>query len=116
MNTEIKKAIIVFLIGFFTFGIGNIFFIYYFSDKAVSTSEGKVIYPMREFVLNLITLGVYGVIWTYRMLGKVDLEEGYEQTSASTLICTVLACLPLRSIVMAVISYRLDSIQTVETD
>ena len=106
MNNSLKKAIIAFLLIFLTFGIGSTVYIYILSDKMKSDSENRIIYPVREAVLNLITFGIYGIIWTYRYSYMIDSAEGCTEFTAYTLLCTVLSCFPLRSVSMAVLVYR----------
>ena len=107
MNTELKKAIGVFFIGLFTFGIGNLVFLYLFSDKLNTDYNGNIIIPMRELVLNILTFGIYGAAWTYKTGKKMDMLEDREVISASTVICSVLSVLLLRCISMSVIYYRM---------
>ena len=109
MNSYLKKTIGIFFIGFLTFGIGNIVLLYIFSDKAVTDANGKVIMPMREMTLNLITLGIYGAFWTYKMGKKADILEGRPNISPLTVVCSVLSVLLLRSISMSVIYYRMNA-------
>ena len=106
MNTELKKAIAVFFIGFFTFGIGNLIFLYIFSDKTNTFCDGKIIVPMREVVLNIITLGIYGAVWAYKMGKKADMLEDNENVTPSTIICAIIALFPIRCFSMSVIYYR----------
>lgn len=107
MNTELKKAIAVFFIGFITFGIGNLIFLYVFSDKTCTFCDGKIIIPMREVVLNIITLGIYGAVWTYKMGKKADMLEDCENVTPITMMCAVVSLFPIRCFSMAVIYYRL---------
>jgi hypothetical protein len=107
MDRDIKKAIGVFFIGFFTFGIANLVFLYRFSDEILTNADGKIINPMKETVLNIITFGLYGAFWSFKMGQKLDMLEGRENVSISTLICIPLSVLFLRSITMSVIYYRM---------
>ena len=107
MDKELKKAIGVFFIGFFTFGIANLVFLYRFSDEMLTNADGKIINPMRETVLNVITFGLYGAYWSYKMGQKLDMLEDRESISISTLLCALLSVVFLRSITMSVIYYRM---------
>jgi hypothetical protein len=78
MDRDIKKAIGVFFIGFFTFGIANLVFLYRFSDEMLTNADGKIINPMKETVLNIITFGLYGAFWSFKMGQKLDMLEGRE--------------------------------------
>ena len=108
MYRDLKKAIGVFFIGFFTFGIANLVFLYRFSDKMLTDASGKILNPMRESVLNIITFGLYGAYWSFKMGQKLDMLEGRESVSAITFICSLLSVLFLRSITMSVIYYRMQ--------
>ena len=107
MNTELKKAIGIFFIGLFTFGIGNHVFLYIFSDKIATDINGKVIMPMRELALNIITFGIYGAIWSYKIGKKFDMLEKRETISVITLLCAVFSVLLFRCFSMSVIYYRM---------
>lgn len=109
MDKDLKKAIGVFFIGLLTFGIGNIVLMYILSDKMLTDADGKIIYPMREIVLNLLTLGIYGAFWSFKLGQKLDMLEGREAVSAKTVICSVISVLFLRSITMGTIYYRMKS-------
>lgn len=114
MNNPVKKALIAFLVIFPTFGIGSTLYIFLISDKMSADSENRIIYPAKEAVLNLITLGIYGIVWTYRTSCLIDKRNGFTEFSASTLICTLLSCFPLRCISMALLIYRLDDAEMTE--
>ena len=109
MDKELKKAIGIFFIGIFTFGIANLVFLYRFSDKILTDADGKIIYPMRETVLNLLTFGIYGAFWSIKVGRKLDILEEYEKISMLTIICSALSILFLRSITMSVIYYRIKN-------
>lgn len=107
MNNELKRAIIVFLIGFFTLGIGNFVYIYLLSDKTVVDDTGRVIYPLKELVLTVVTLGIYGIIWTYKLSKTLDSRENREEVSGITLLSTGLSAVFLKSVSCALICYRM---------
>ena len=107
MNNELKRAIIVFLIGFFTLGIGNFVFIYLLSDKIVTDDTGKVIYPLRELILTVVTFGIYGIFWTYKLSKTLDSRENREEVSGVTFLSTALSAVFLKSISCALICYRM---------
>ncbi len=109
MDKDLKKAIGVFFIGLLTFGIGNIVLMYILSDKIITDADGKIIYPIREIVLNLLTVGIYGIFWSLKLGQKLDMLEDREAVSAKTIICAVVSVLFLRSITMGVIYYRMKS-------
>ena len=105
-----KKAILFALIGFITFGLANTVYLYLWSDKLVCDHNKKVFYPIRETVLNVFTLGIYGIYWTYRASKTLDKREGYEVLTVNSLVCTVISAFMLRSISMAIIYFRLASL------
>ena len=105
----LKKAIGVFFIDLLTFGIGNLVFTYIISDKTMLDSNDNVIIPMKELVLTIVTFGLYGAVWAYKMGKKADLELSRENVSASTIVCAILSATFLRSFGMAVTYYRLRS-------
>ena len=111
MNNELKRAIIFFLIGFFTLGIGSLVFIYLLSDKMVSDDTGKVIFPLKELVLTVITLGIYGIIWTYKMSKTLDIRENREEVSGITLLSTALSAVFLKCVSCALICYRMELLE-----
>ena len=105
-----KKAIILAIIGFLTFGIANIVYIYILSDKLVFDFKRKLYYPVRETVLNICTLGIYGIYWTYRASRTLDKREGYDDLTVTSLASTIISVFPIRSISMAMIFFRLTSL------
>ncbi len=107
MDKDLKKAIGVFFIGFFTLGIANLIFLYRFSNEMVTDASGKIIIPMQELVLNLLTLGLYGAVWSYKMGKKLDLIENNDNISSITIICSILSVVFLRSFTMGNIYYRM---------
>ena len=99
MGNNVKKAIGVFFLGIFTFGISNLIFIYLLSNKVSFFANGSVIYPVRELVLSIITLGIYTCFWGYKISTKYN---GKAATDA-------VFCLPLlRSIGVARIYSRVN--------
>jgi hypothetical protein len=106
-----KKAIIFAFIGFITFGLANTVYMYIWSDKLVYDHNNKIFYPIREIVINVFTLGVYGIFWTYRAARTLDLREGYETFTVNSLVSTVISACPLRSLSMALIYYRIASLK-----
>ena len=107
MDKDIKKAIGVFFIGIFTFGIANLVYLYRFSDEMLTNADGKIINPMREIVLNIITFGLYGAFWSYKIGEKLDMLDGRDSISVKTILCAILSVLFLRSLTMSVIYYRM---------
>ncbi len=109
MNRELKKSIGIVFISFLTLGLANTVFIYIFSDMAVKDEHGKIIYPMRCAVLNVITLGIYGGIWIYKMGKKLDVSDKNPAPSRQTVAFCVLSFVFLRGISLANIYYRMKT-------
>ena len=107
---ENKKAVLIFLLGFVTLGIANVVYIYLFSVKISRDYKGDIIYPIREVVLNCLTIGIYGIIWTYKVSKRLDALEGNEKASSQTLVTTIVSALPIRCISMTVIFQRMTAI------
>ena len=107
MNRESKKSVLIFILGLLTFGIANIVYIFIFSDKIIKDHNNRVFYPVREVILNIITLGIYGIIWTLRMSKTLDKREGFDKITSISIISTVVSALPIRCVSMTVIYYRM---------
>lgn len=106
MKKNLFSPAIVFIIGLLALGIGNSVNIYLISDRFTLDGSGRVMYPMREAVLNFITFGVYGIFWTYRTAKNVDLRFGVS-SNAFPVLAAVLSALPLRCVSMALITNKL---------
>ncbi len=105
MHRIIYNPVIVFIIGFVTFGIGNLIFIFLFSEH-VAREYHLTIIPMREVVINLLTFGIYGIIWTYKTIMLIEAEDS--RVTSSALLAAIISAIPfLRCISMAVISSKL---------
>ncbi len=101
MKKKALNPVLVFILGLATFGISNHIFIYMISKHIGKDSNGELIFPMREAVLNIITLGIYGIIWTYRMTRLVNMEKG------TSIICTLVSAFPIRCISLTMITGQL---------
>lgn len=104
---DMKRVIVIVLLGFITMGISNVVLIYFFSDKLKCFYDGDIILPAKETVLNLITFGIYGFVWAYKFGLTLDSLEGSEQRSTYTVLGTVLAIPFLRSFLMGYLYYRM---------
>ncbi len=100
-NKEINP-VIVFIFGFITFGLTNHMFLYIISKRAVKNASGELIYPMREVGLNIITLGIYGIIWTYRMGIK------FYENKNSAVLCAVISAFPVRCVSMTMLVSQMN--------
>lgn len=107
MTKIIYNPVLVFIIGFITFGIGNLVFIFLYSEYT-AREYGISIIPVREAVLNLLTFGVYGAYWTYKTISIIEAENS--TVSSAAIMCAVISAIPfLRCISMAVISSKISS-------
>lgn len=108
MNNEVKKAIGVFFISLFTLGLANIIYVYILSERALLDVDGKMIFPMREAVLYVITFGFYGFFWANKLGKRIDNLEGVSAPSSQTKLGIILALPFLRSFCVAYIYARLE--------
>ena len=102
MNNS-KRTLIPFLIfvaGFFTFGLSDLWFIYLLSDRI----DRKRFLPMKQLALTLITFGIYGIIWTFNITRVIKYPNNSITTNKSILYI-ILSILFLRSASTALI-YR----------
>lgn len=97
---------IVFILGFLTLGLGNNVNIYIISDRLGFDKEGRTLYPMQEAVLNFITFGFYGIIWTLKITKAINTALS-EKNKAFTVLMTVLSATPFRCISMALITNKI---------
>ena len=106
MKNKLLSPAIVFIIGFLTMGLGNTVSIYIITDCISFDKDGAALYPMREAVLNFITFGIYGILWTYKTARTVCAEtEG--KNKGFTVLITVLSVFPTRCISMALIANKM---------
>ncbi len=99
MREKLWNPVIVFVLGFCTFGLSNLIYLYKISERIGKNPAGERIYPMREAVLNVITFGVYGIIWSYRTAKALYGE------AKNAIICAFLSAIPmLRSVSMSMIA------------
>lgn len=87
MDSNVKKAIGVFFLGIFTFGISNLVFIYIISNKVSFFDNGRVIYPVRELVLSIVTCGIYTCFWGYKMSCKINKTVGDCKAMTNAVLC-----------------------------
>ena len=102
MKKGLKKLtpIIIIVLGFFTFGISDLIWIYIISDKF----DYKHFLPMKQVALTVITFGLYGISWVYRMSLELD-KSAYIKGKSMVWLCTVLSVVFLRHIGVSII-YR----------
>lgn len=104
MKKNLFSPATVFILGLLV--IGNSVNIYLITDRLMLDGKGRVMYPMREAVLNFITFGVYGIFWTYRAAKNVNLRFGV-RSNAFQILTAILSALPLRCLSMALITNKL---------
>jgi hypothetical protein len=99
---------IVFILGFCTFGIADLIFVYLFSKMLRFDKDGCVIYPMKEFILNIITFGIYGIYWTYMVNRILDRYEEQGRGRLSSVLLAIAAAFPVRFIALAITYSRIE--------
>ncbi len=109
-NSKLSPPL-VFILGMVTLGLADVFFVYRFSELMISDANGKTLYPMREAVLNVITFGIYGIYWTFKIGHILDKKEENIKVSAISILCTVLSAIPFARIVsMTLICNRMTEL------
>ena len=106
MNKKFFSTPIVFILGLLIPFIGNTANIYLITDYISFNKDGEVLLPMREIMLNVITFGIYGIIWTYRTAKTVAFALSDDKKSF-TLAITVLSALPLRFLSMTLLTNKI---------
>ena len=95
MNKGIQNSIpiLIILLGFFTFGISDLIWIYSISDKF---NRAKFL-PMKQIALTVITFGIYGIFWVHMI--STDMQKAtIIKNNSIPLVCTVLSVIFLRTI------------------
>ena len=107
MNSSLKsmKPFLIFIAGFFTFGITDLWFIYTISDKL---GREKLI-PMKQLALTLVTFGLYGIYWTYK-IGKMLIKANDSKSINKRILCVILSACFLRCASIAVFYSELDNL------
>lgn len=110
MKNKYLNPTSVLILGLFTFGIANSLFIYAFSKFMRFDKNGYVIYPMKEFILNVITFGIYGIYWTFSINSALDACEEQGRGRGLTALLTVISALPIiRAVALAVTYSRIQN-------
>lgn len=99
----------VFILGFISFGIADIIFVYMLSHKVRFDKNGEPILPMKEFILNIITFGLYGIYWVYKINLALDKVQEVTDKKAAILLAFA-AVFPIRFIVFSYITYRIQNL------
>ena len=98
---------IVFILGIVTLGLANFYFLYRFSELIGKDAKGRLLYPMREAVINIMTLGVYGIYWTVKLSFALDKREESSVFSLLSAVSCVISAVPMvRTVSMAIICNR----------
>lgn len=97
-STKLQIPIII-VLGLFTFGISDLFWVYTISERV----NIRRYPPVKQLTLFIITLGIYGIFWTYLMINELEKQTGRKITRKK-IVCTVISALFLRNISVAVIN------------
>ena len=108
MKQRKLKPSIVFILGFCTFGIADLIFVYVFSKMLRFDKDGNVIYPMKEFILNIITFGIYGIYWTYSVNRTLDSCEEQGRGNTTSVLLAIASAFPIRFIAFAITYSRIE--------
>lgn len=108
MKQRKLKPSIVFILGFCTFGIADLIFVYVFSKMLRFDKNENVIYPMKEFILNIITFGIYGIYWTYSVNRILDNYEEQRRGKTLSVLLAIASALPIRFIAFAITYSRIE--------
>ena len=106
MKKKLFSPPIIFIIGLIVPFLGNTLNIYLISDYVSFNKDGDVLLPMREAMLNVITFGIYGIIWTYRINKTVNYALS-DNKKGFVIFTTVLSALPLRFLSMTLITNKI---------
>ena len=95
MKTGIQKLtpMLIIILGFFTFGLSDLVWIYVISDKY----DYRRFLPMKQVALTVITFGIYGIIWAHR-ISKAMYNDALIKEKNNVIICTLLPVLFLRNV------------------
>ena len=102
------SAPIVFIIGMFTLGFANFYFLYRFTEMIGKDAKGSLMYPMKEAMINVMTFGIYGIYWTVKASFTLDKREEKASFSPISMVTSALSAIPMvRTISMVIIANRL---------
>ena len=109
MKNGIQKLvpILIILLGFFTFGVSDLIWIYSISDGF----DRRKFLPMKQVALTVITFGIYGIFWTYKItsaMTKANIIKGNNTTT----VCLIRSILSLRNIAVFIIYQAFNNVET----
>ena len=105
-KTKLQKLtpLLIVLLGFFTLGLSDLVFIYVISDRF----NCKKFLPMKQLSLMIVTLGIYGIFWSYRVASEMRKEKMIKEYWKAP-ICALLAIFFMRNISVLIIYNALDA-------
>ena len=100
MKTGIRKLtpILIIVLGFFTFGLSDLIWIYTLSDSF----DRKRFLPLKQIALTVITFGIYGIFWIYKITTEMN-KCGIIKNKSNIILCIILSVLSLRNIALFII-------------
>ena len=112
MKNGIQKLtpILIVLLGFFTFGLSDLIWIYAISDSY----DRRKFLPMKQVALTVITFGIYGLFWIYKITKDMN-RSNIITNGSTTIICLILSIFALRNIAVFVIYQALNIPKTEAT-
>ena len=110
MNKGIQKLlpVLIILLGFFTFGISDLIWIYIISDKF----DRARFLPMKQVALTVITFGIYGILWVHTTSSAMQ-KSMIIKNSIIPIACTVLSIVFLRTISIFILYRALNEAQLI---
>ena len=109
MKNGIRKLtpILILLLGFFTFGVSDLIWIYSISDSF----DRRKFLPMKQVALTVITFGIYGIFWTYK-ISSTMIKANIIKKNNTSAVCLILSILSLRSIAVFIIYQAFNNTET----
>ena len=106
MNKSIRKLIpiLIILLGFFTFGLSDLIWIYIVSDRV----DYQKFLPMKQVSLTVITFGIYGIFWAYKLSSSMH-KSNIIKDKKIPLICVILSIISLRNIALFIMYQALEN-------
>ena len=105
-KTKLQKLmpLLIVLLGFFTLGLSDFVLIYIISDRF----NRKKFLPMKQLALMIVTLGIYGIFWSYRITSAMHKEKIIDKYWKAP-ICALLSIFFMRNISILIIYNALDA-------
>ena len=105
MKNGIRKLtpILIILLGFFTFGLSDLIWIYTVSDNL----DRRKFLPIKQIALTVITFGIYGIFWVYKITSEMY-KANIIKDKSRILICIILSIFALRNVAIFIIYQALS--------